>query len=134
MTTASGRPLRILLVEDENHIGRIIELTLPELQIPYEFVSVLSAEEGLEAWLKQPFDMLLTDYNLRGMNGLKLVSQIKELGSKAPMMLITAYDSQEVRREARSLVDEYIVKPFFMDDLLDAIRRHLPTTTREVNG
>ena len=102
--------------------------------MPYEFVNVLSAEEGLQAWQQQPFDLVLTDYNLRGMNGLKLVSQLKELGATAPMLLITAYDSQEVRQEARKLVDEYITKPFFMDDLLDAIRRHVPTETREVNG
>lgn len=134
MSITTTRPLRILLVEDENHIGRIIELSLPELGIPYEFVNVLSAEEGLDEWRHEPFDLLLTDYNLRGMNGLRLIKQLKELGARAPTILITAYDSADVRREARGLVDEYIIKPFFMDDLLNAIRRHLPAIAREVNG
>mgnify|MGYP001163169413 CR=1 FL=1 len=128
--------LRILLVEDDNHIGRIIELALPELGIPYEFVTVLSAEEGLELWEQQPFDMLLTDYNLRGMTGLKLVELLRQRGVQVPTVLVTAYDSPEVRKEARALnIDAYITKPFFMDELVGTVRRLLPQhVAREVNG
>lgn len=135
-TTLNGNyPLRILLVEDDNHIGRIIELALPELNIPYEFVSVLSAEEGLRLWQERPFDLLLTDYNLRGMTGLRLVEMLKEEGATAPMVLVTAYDSAELRREAASLVDQYMTKPFFMDELVETVRRLLPAMhARELNG
>lgn len=134
--TMHDHRLRILLVEDDNHIGRIIELALPELGIPYEFVTVLSAEEGLELWGQQPFDLLLTDYNLRGMTGLKLVEMLREQGVTTPIVLVTAYDSAEVRRQARALnVDGYLTKPFFMDELVDLVRRLLPhSTAREVNG
>lgn len=132
---AAGQDLRILLVEDDNHIGRIIELALPELGFPYEFVSVLSAEEGLEQWHRQPFDLLISDYNLRGMSGLKLIEILKGEGVTAPMMLVTAYDSSEVRREARALaIDRYMVKPFFMDEMVEAVRSLLPAAAREVNG
>jgi CheY-like chemotaxis protein len=134
--TAQQKRLRILLVEDDNHIGRIIELALPELGIPYEFVTVLSAEEGLELWEQQPFDLLLTDYNLRGMTGLKLVEILRERGVTTPIVLVTAYDSAELRKEARALtIDTYLTKPFFMDELVDIVRRLLPqSTAREVNG
>lgn len=131
----TGQSLRILLVEDDNHIGRIIELALPDLGFPYEFVNVISAEEGLEAWHQQPFDLLMTDYNLRGMSGLKLIEILKSEGVTAPMLLVTAYDSPEVRREARNLaVDSYMTKPFFMDELVEAVRSLLPAAAREVNG
>ncbi|NTU84132.1 MAG: response regulator [Chloroflexales bacterium] len=133
---ASEQRLRILLVEDDNHIGRIIELALPELGVPYEFVAALSAEEGLELWEQQPFDLLLTDYNLRGMTGLKLVEILKQRGVAVPTVLVTAYDSAEVRKEARALnIDAYMTKPFFMDELVDTVRRLLPqSSAREVNG
>lgn len=133
---ASEQRLRILLVEDDNNIGRIIELALPELGVPYEFVTVLSAEEGLELWAQRPFDLLLTDYNLRGMTGLKLIEILKQRGLTAPTVLVTAYDSADVRREARALnVSAYMTKPFFMDELVDTVRRLLPQSTfREVNG
>jgi two-component system, OmpR family, response regulator len=134
--TAQARRLRILLVEDDNHIGRIIELALPELGIPYEFVTVLSAEEGLELWEQQPFDLLLTDYNLRGMTGLKLVEILRQRGVASPIVLVTAYDSAEVRKEARThKIDAYMTKPFFMDELVETVRSLLPSrSAREVNG
>jgi two-component system, OmpR family, response regulator len=134
--TEREQRLRILLVEDDNHIGRIIELALPELGVPYEFVTVLSAEEGLELWEHQPFDLLLTDLNLRGMSGLKLVESLKARGVTAPMVLVTAYDTPNARREARALnIDAYLTKPFFMDELIDTVRRLLTKiTAREVNG
>jgi two-component system OmpR family response regulator len=134
--TARDQRLRILLVEDDNHIGRIIELALPELGLPYEFVTVLSAEEGLELWERQPFDLLLSDYNLRGMTGLQLIETLKDRGVSAPMILVTAYDSADLRRDARTLrVDAYLTKPFFMDELVGTVRRLLPqSTAREVNG
>jgi CheY-like chemotaxis protein len=130
------QPTRILLVEDDSHIGRIIELALPELGIPYEFVSAISAEEGLEQWERRPFDVLLTDYNLRGMNGLQLIEELRRQGFCVPTLLVTAYDSPEMRREVRNLnIDAYLTKPFFMDDLVDTVRRLLPTpTARAVNG
>ena len=134
--TAREQRLRILLVEDDNHIGRIIELALPELGVPYEFVTVLSAEEGIELWELQPFDLLLSDYNLRGMMGLQLIETLKKQGVSAPMILVTAYDSADLRRDARTLkVDAYMTKPFFMDELVDTVRRLLPqSSAREVNG
>ncbi|PDW02460.1 response regulator [Candidatus Viridilinea mediisalina] len=134
--TAELQQLRILLVEDDNHIGRIIELALPELGIDYEFVAALSAEEGLELWQQQPFDLLLTDYNLRGMTGLKLVELLREQGEQAPMVLITAYDSPDVRRHARNAgISAYVMKPFFMDELIQTVRQVLPQrVARAVNG
>ncbi|MEI7643411.1 MAG: response regulator [Chloroflexales bacterium] len=132
---ARDKPIRILLVEDDSHIGRIIELALPELGIPYEFVSAISAEEGIEQWEQRPFDMLLTDYNLRGMNGIQLIEQLRRQGFRVPALLVTAYDSPEIRREVRNLsIDAYLTKPFFIDELVDTVRRLLPTSTsREVN-
>ncbi|NTW01192.1 MAG: response regulator [Oscillochloris sp.] len=134
--TDHDQRIRILLVEDDNHIGRIIELALPELGIPYEFTTVISAEEGLELWAEHPFDVLLTDYNLRGMNGIQLITALRKQGFKVPTLLVTAYDSSDIHREVRNLhIDAYLTKPFFMDDLVDTVRRLLPTSTvREVNG
>lgn len=129
----TDRVLRILAVEDDNHIGRIIQLAMPALGIPYEFVIVLSAEEGLELWEQQTFDLLLADYNLRGMNGLKLITTLKERGVAIPMVLITAYDTPQLAREAREIgVSAYIPKPFFVDQLINTIRDLLPEKVRSV--
>jgi CheY-like chemotaxis protein len=126
MEESMQTPSRILIVEDDSHISRIIELSFRELAMPYELDTALSAEEGLELWHHHPYDLLLTDYNLRGMNGLKLISLLKTAGSTAPMILVTAYDTAQIARQAREAgVAAYIPKPFFMDDLLDTIRSNL---------
>lgn len=136
---ANGHPVRILLVEDDNNIGRIIELAMRGLGIPYEFVSVLSAEEGLERWREQPFDLLITDYNLRGMNGVRLIKELHAQGYYPPTLIVTAYDSAEVRNAAaEAAVDGYMTKPFFIDELIERIKQLLPSAhivhERAING
>jgi CheY-like chemotaxis protein len=122
---------RILIVEDDSHISRIIQLALPELALPYALDSALDAEEALELWERQPYDLLLTDYNLRGMSGLKLIAHLQSRGVSVPMILVTAYDTPQVAREARAQqVAAYVPKPFFMDDLLQLIRTHLKKEER----
>lgn len=134
-TDSDSPVLRILTVEDDSHIGRIIELAMPDLGVPYEFAVALSAEEGLELWQQQPFDVLLTDYNLRGMNGLKLITMLKDQGFNVPMVLITAYDNPQLARQAREVgVSAYIPKPFFIDELVNVIRRLTYSKARTVNG
>jgi len=86
----AGRAVRILVVEDDISISRLIGLAMPELGIPYVFVGALSAEEGMELWEKEPFDLLLTDYNLPGMRGTELIATLKSRGVTVPMVLFTA--------------------------------------------
>jgi len=135
-TNRDHRVLRILAVEDDNHIGRIIQMAMQSLGEPYQFILVFNAEEGLELWNEQPFDLLLADYNLRGMNGLKLITTLREQGFEhVPMVLITAYDNSKLAREANEVgVAAYIPKPFFIEDLINTIRNLLPNKSRSVNS
>lgn len=126
----SDQAVRVLVVEDDIHIGRLIGLTMPALRMPYRFTNVMSAVEALELWKKETFDLLLTDYNLPGMNGLQLIESLKKQGIDAPMILFTAYDTPELERKAtRSGVAAYLSKPFAIDELIDTIRRLLPERT-----
>jgi CheY-like chemotaxis protein len=119
---------RILVIEDDISISRLIGLAMPELGIPYVFASASSGEEALELWHEQPFHLLITDYNLPGMRGTELISKLKDEGVAAPMVLFTAYDSPKLARESRKIgIDAYIAKPFLMEDMLDTIRQLIET-------
>lgn len=121
--------VHILVVEDDIHIGRLIGLTMPSLGTPYRFTSVISAAQALEIWKKDPFDMLLTDYNLPGMNGLQLIDELKKFGFQNPVVMFTAYATPQLEREARKRgVSAFLNKPFAMDDLIDTIRSLLIKT------
>jgi CheY-like chemotaxis protein len=119
--------VHILVVEDDIHIGRLIGLTMPSLGTPYKFTNVMSAVEALELWKKESFDLLLTDYNLPGMNGLQLIESLQKQGVTIPIVLVTAYDNPELERQAHKLgVAAYIPKPFAIDELIETIRALLP--------
>jgi two-component system, OmpR family, response regulator len=132
MTT---RTLRILLVEDDSSIARAYAIGMHELGVPYQLDQAFSAEEGLELWQRQPYDLLLTDYNLRGMNGLVMIAHLKEQGFEVPTILFTAYDSAQVRRDARKLgVAHFIAKPFLIEELVNMARALLPIKASEMGA
>jgi CheY-like chemotaxis protein len=122
--------IRILMVEDDGTIAHLIAIAMQTLDVPHQLDQAFSAEEGLDLWHKQPYDLLLTDYNLRGMNGLALIETLKQEGVTVPMVLFTAYDTPRIRKEAQRLgVSAFIPKPFFLDEFVNTARAFLPTKT-----
>lgn len=132
MTTGAEKHIRILLVEDDGHISAIIRLGMQDLGVAYHLDQAYSAEEALELWERQPYDLVMTDYNLRGKSGLDLLATIRQADSSTATMLFTAYDTPRLRREAADVgVTHFIAKPFFVDEFIDVTRSLLPTRVSE---
>jgi CheY-like chemotaxis protein len=128
-------PYRILLVEDDNYIAKIIGLGMQMLGFPYTLDKASSAEEGLDLWDAQSYDILLTDYNLRGKNGVKLIDELRRQGVAVPMVLFTAYDSPHIRRDAEAVgVSAFLTKPFLIDEFVGLTRRLLVPHEAEVGA
>ena len=126
---------RILMVEDDGTIAHLIAIAMQTLDVPYQLDQAFSAEEGLELWHKQPYDILLTDYNLRGMTGIALVETLKSEGVSVPMVLFTAYDTPRIRKEAQQAgVVAFVPKPFFLDEFVNIIRGFLPIKSSEMGS
>jgi two-component system, OmpR family, response regulator len=126
---------RILLVEDDHYIAKIIGLGMQTLGLPYHLDQASSTEEGLDLWGAQPYDIVLTDYNLRGRSGLKLIEELKRRGANVPMMLFTAYDSAQTRREAEAVgVSAFLSKPFLIDEFVTTTRRLIGQRERAVGA
>lgn len=125
-----NRPLRILLVEDDGSIARVIAIAMQGFGQPYQLDQAYSAEEGLELWGHGGYDLVLSDYNLRGMNGIVMIEQLKEKAPDLPTVIFTAYDDAAVRRAARNAgVSRFIAKPFMIDEMIDVARALLPIRT-----
>ena len=123
---------RILLIEDDGSTADIIQVAMRNLGFPYELDVAYSAEEGLQLWRYQPYNLLLTDYNLRGMTGLAVIQQLQSEGMNVPIVFFTAYDGADVRRAAKQLgVSAYITKPFFVDQFVKTVRGLLTTHADE---
>ena len=129
------KALRILLVEDDGSIARIIAISMHSINVPYQLDQAYSAEEGLELWEQQPYDLVLSDYNLRGMNGLAMIAALKKQAADLPTVLFTAYDDAAVRREAKRVgVSHFIAKPFVIDEFIEIARGLLPAHTNELGA
>lgn len=111
---------KILIVEDEKSIARFLELELRHEQ--FEVTVCYDGREGLDAALREPFDCLLLDVMLPGLNGIELCRRIRK-ESDVPIILLTARDAVMDRVAGLdSGADDYIVKPFAIEELLARIR------------
>ena len=111
---------RILVVEDEEKLARFIELEL--LHEGYEVVKSGNGREALEIALGEPFDLVLLDIMLPGLNGLEVLRRLQK-EKDVPVILLTARDAvmDKVSGLDAGAVD-YITKPFAIEELLARIR------------
>ena len=113
----------ILLVEDEEKLARFVELEL--LHEGYQVTKSGNGREALELALREPFDLILLDIMLPGLNGLEVLRRILR-EKEVPVILLTARDAvmDKVSGLDAGAVD-YITKPFAIEELLARIRATL---------
>jgi two-component system response regulator YesN len=112
-------PLRsILIVDNEENQRFIVEQALRALACDWLIVTAASAQEALETLARSTPDLIITDYHMPTMNGLELITQVRnrKLGSR--IILITAYSSPELHAAAQRLNDDhYLTKPVTITNL-----------------
>ena len=107
----------ILVIDDEAEIREGLELLLSSEG--YAVASAETGESGLAHLEQEPYDLLLLDVNLPGRNGLDLLRDIRQRDPDLPIVLITAYGSIDMARQAfKSGAQDYITKPWSNDELL----------------
>jgi DNA-binding NtrC family response regulator len=85
-----------------------------------------TGEEGLALAAKERCDLVLTDLTLPGLSGLDLVKRLHAARARLPIILMTAHGTTEVAIEAtRHGAFDYLLKPFEMPAMLDAVQRAL---------
>ncbi len=114
---------RILVVDDEANVAFFIREGLAELGAGYEIETASSGEEALRKMAESPFDMVIADLRMPGMNGLELLYRTQRRYPGTHLILMTAYGNEKVRDASRRLqVYRYITKPFRMEELINAVR------------
>jgi CheY-like chemotaxis protein len=94
---------RILIVDDEAMVLFIFSDTLQALGNGYEIVTAQSGVEALDQFRKAPFDLVITDLSMPGMDGVQLTEAIKTLNSHTVVIWITAYGCHNVSSDAERL-------------------------------
>src|SRR5438552_1971445 len=113
---------RILLVEDEEKLRRVIELQLASAG--FEVDKTGAAEEALK--IVDRADMVLTDLRLPGMDGLQLLGLIRRQNAHVPVIVMTAFGSIETAVESmKAGATDFVLKPFSLDHLMQVISKAL---------
>lgn len=108
---------RILLVEDEEQIRKIVKLNL-ELD-NYEVITAENGKIALELINGQHFDLLLLDIMLPEINGLQICEQVRLINKNVGIIFISAKDGPNNRIEGLKMgADDYLSKPFNLEELL----------------
>jgi CheY-like chemotaxis protein len=117
---------RILVVDDHFEMLESLRSILEISNQEYKVLAVPSAEEGFYEMRRRPFDLLITDLRLPGMNGFELIRKVKTSYPATPVIMITGYSSDQGREEAEALgVFRYFQKPLDTEGLLAAVEAAL---------
>lgn len=115
---------KILLIDDDQYIRSSLVFYFKKKA--RAFTALETAEEALELLRTEPYDIVICDYKLPGMDGLAFLFRLYELQPEALRIFITAYANDEVAIRAGGIgIDDFIEKPFTTKDIEESLKRLL---------
>jgi two-component system response regulator HydG len=126
MSTGTPQRPRVLVVDDEPEMTRVIEQALSRRG--YDVATRQSAESAWDALEHEDFDVVVTDLNMRGMTGVELTARVAKSRKDLPVIVITAFGSLEAAiATMRAGAYDFLTKPFEIDQLVVAVERAIST-------
>ena len=114
-------PLRILVVDDEPAILRFLRAGLSNQG--YVVTEAETGQAALDQIRRKAADLVVLDLGLPDLDGLEVIRQVRTAGSVLPIIVLSSRDDEEAKVAALDLgADDYVTKPFGMDELLARIR------------
>ncbi len=112
----------LLIVDDELHVRQSLSRWF--IEDGYEVEAAASGKEALALLGRRPFDLVITDIKMPGMDGLELQRRIHEVNPEVGIILITAYASVATAVQAlKEGAQDYLVKPFDPEELSQVVER-----------
>ena len=123
---------RVLVVDDEENVSHLVSSALR-----FDGFETITADNGnsaLAAVVEQDPDLLVLDVMMPGLDGFGLLSKLRAAGSQVPVIFLTARDGASDRiKGLRAGADDYVVKPFSVEELLARVHAVLRRSTPEVS-
>jgi two-component system, OmpR family, alkaline phosphatase synthesis response regulator PhoP len=124
--------MRILLAEDEENIRDIVKLNL-ELE-NYEVIETDNGKDAVSLFREQYFDLIILDVMMPEMNGFEVCEQIRLTNTDVPVIFLTAKDTSQDRINGlKKGADDYLTKPFTLEELLLRIQNLLKRSNRQAH-
>ncbi|MDE2572283.1 MAG: response regulator transcription factor, partial [bacterium] len=125
--------MRLLVVEDHDALARSIKRALDELR--YAVTVAGDGEAGLEELLTETYALAIVDIGLPKLDGIALCRAAREHGVTTTILMLTARDGVSDRVQGLDAgADDYLVKPFALDELLARVRALLRRSERPVKS
>jgi len=116
-------PGRILVIDDEPQITRVLRASLTAQG--YDIRTANDPEEGLKVFRDWPADLVITDLMMPGLSGVDVCRAIRSQG-ETPILVLSVRDHERSKVEALDAgADDYVTKPFNIQELLARVRAHL---------
>ncbi len=126
-----GNNKRILVVDDDRAIRDILSDALSFMG--FSVVVARSGNEGFDLFLKDRFDLVLTDLRMPGMDGWELAFHVKSRAPNTPVVLITGQQKEEVMESDKGdRVDFVMFKPFELKEMQKTVHRMLGANSSEM--
>ncbi|MGC1455994.1 MAG: response regulator [Nitrospirota bacterium] len=115
---------RIMVIDDEKIVGDMAKLSLE--QEGYIVETFLNAEPALKRLQEEKFDIVVTDYKMKGIDGMEVLKTVKDLYPATQVIMITAFANLDAAIEAlRRDVHDFFPKPVKIKELKASIKRAL---------
>ncbi len=120
---------RILIVDDEEAILTVLKNSLKKLGSDYKVVTATDGFTALDELSEEPFDLVVTDYNMAQMDGLELLEAVRYAQPNAQIIMITAYGNDLVEDEVECLqAFRYLTKPLEINVFRQIVQEALSNT------
>ena len=124
-TKRDGRPRRILVVDDEEHVALTLQRGLRKLP-DCEIVTATGARQALQLFAQEPFDLVITDYKMPDMDGLTLAASVKASYPQTIVILITGHGTRAVSEQATRVAIRCVLdKPVMLTEIRDVASQAL---------
>jgi len=117
----AARSGRIVIIDDDDMINEVLTYILEEV---YEVRSYLNAEDAIHGEELGNFDVVITDVNLPGMNGIEFLERVQVQDENIPVIVITGFNDIDVAISAlKKGAFDFILKPFKNDQILLSVKK-----------
>ena len=119
--------MKILVVDDEPDVANLVRMGIAYQRPEYEITEAHSGPDALERAAREPWDLVILDLTMPGVDGFTVLGALRGGGSDVPIIVLTARDAEQDRVRGLELgADDYVTKPFSQKELvarIDAVMR-----------
>ena len=118
----SQKSMRILVLDDEPIVCKRLQPALEKKG--YDVETFYQSEEALRRFIERPFDIVITDLKMKGIDGMKFLTEVKKVSPDTEVIVITGFATMETAKESfRQGVFDFLAKPFKLSEIQEGIQK-----------